>query len=62
LRLPGARFVLVVSPELSRGFSGEGAVLDNLLDDAVTDDAGLIGTTLAFQPRVSPICWSNALA
>ena len=52
LDLPGMRLVLVLSPEVRRGFSGEGAVLDALAADEVEADAELIGMLLAFEPRV----------
>ncbi|NTW39753.1 MAG: SWIM zinc finger family protein [Cellulomonadaceae bacterium] len=58
--LPGARLGLGLSPALSRGFSGEGALLDALArTDAQTDLArrGLVGYDLSeerFFPRVMP--------
>lgn len=54
LELPGMRYVLALSPELSRGFSGEGAVLDTLATDEATGDADLLGALLSFEPRVEP--------
>ncbi|GAA2588176.1 SWIM zinc finger family protein [Actinomadura fulvescens] len=54
LELPGMRYVLTLSPEVRRGFSGEGAVLDALITDEAAGDADLIGTLLAFEPRVEP--------
>lgn len=54
LALPGMTFVLVLSPEVNRGFSGEGAVLDFLAGEEVGQDAELIGALLEFQPRVEP--------
>jgi hypothetical protein len=52
LRLAGMRFVVVLSPELGRGFSGEGAVLDLLGGDEVARDAERLGALLAFEPTV----------
>jgi hypothetical protein len=52
VELPGMRFVVVLSPELSRGFSGEGAVLDHIADDRAVEDAELLGALLAFEPRL----------
>lgn len=49
--LPGMRLVLALSPEPSRGFSGEGAALDALAA-AETGDADQVGALLAFQPWV----------
>ncbi|MEU5879302.1 SWIM zinc finger family protein [Spirillospora sp. NPDC047279] len=54
LELPGMRYVLTLSPEVRRGFSGEGAVLDALITDEAAEDADLIGALLAFEPRVEP--------
>ena len=54
LELPGMRYVLTLSPEVRRGFSGEGAVLDALATDEAAGDADLIGVLLAFEPRVEP--------
>lgn len=52
LDLPGMRYVLTLSPETSRGFSGEGAVLDDLAADETSADADLVGALLAFEPRL----------
>ncbi|MEV4256178.1 SWIM zinc finger family protein, partial [Spirillospora sp. NPDC049652] len=52
LELPGMRYVLTLSPESSRGFSGEGAVLDDLAADETAADAELVGALLAFEPRL----------
>ncbi len=54
LELPGMRYVLTLSPEVRRGFSGEGAVLEALATDEAADDADLLGVLLAFEPRVEP--------
>jgi hypothetical protein len=52
LELPGMRLVLVLSPEVRRGFSGEGAVLGALSGPQAGTDADLVGALLAFEPRV----------
>ncbi|RKS68962.1 SWIM zinc finger protein [Actinomadura pelletieri DSM 43383] len=54
LELPGMRYVLTLSPQHSRGFSGEGAVLDALATDEAAGDADLVGALLSFEPRVDP--------
>ncbi|GAA4242055.1 SWIM zinc finger domain-containing protein [Actinomadura meridiana] len=54
LELPGMRYVLTLSPRHSRGFSGEGAVLDALTTDEAAGDADLVGALLSFEPRVDP--------
>jgi hypothetical protein len=54
LDLPGMRMTLALSPEASRGFSGEGAVLAALAGEDVSDDAEEIGRLLDFQGRIDP--------
>ncbi|MEU5883424.1 SWIM zinc finger family protein [Spirillospora sp. NPDC047279] len=48
------RFVVVLSPEVARGFSGEGAVLGDLAADQGEEDADLVAALLAWEPRVDP--------
>ena len=50
VELPGMRYTLALSPQTWRGFSGEGAVLDDLSGDQVADDADLVGVLLNFSP------------
>ncbi len=52
LTLDDARLVLTLSPESSRGFSGEGGVLAGLADAESADDADLVSALLAFEPRI----------
>ncbi len=52
--LPGARYVLTLSPEPGRGFSGEGAGLAALTAAGATDDAEVLAEHLAFQPGLDP--------
>ncbi|GAA3412112.1 hypothetical protein [Streptosporangium vulgare] len=52
LELPGMRYTLVLSPQAWRGFSGEGAVLDDLSSDLVAGDADLVGILLDFEPTL----------
>lgn len=52
LELDDSRLVLALSPESSRGFSGEGGVLWDLADEDASDDADLISALLAFEPRI----------
>jgi hypothetical protein len=54
LDLPGMRLVLTLSPEIARGFSGEGAVLSALAGDEVIDDAETVAALLAFDARIEP--------
>ncbi|WP_231619192.1 SWIM zinc finger family protein [Nonomuraea sp. SBT364] len=52
LELPGMRYTLAVSPQPWRGFSGEGAVLDDLATDEAAGDADVVGMLLNFEPAV----------
>ena len=46
------RYTLTLSPERWRGFSGEGAVLDDLATDEAENDADVVGMLLNFEPEV----------
>ncbi|HEX7307099.1 SWIM zinc finger family protein [Lentzea sp.] len=50
--LGAQRLTLVLSPEVNRGLSGEGAVLDGLAAGDADTDAELVGALLDFEPRV----------
>ncbi|AXI76863.1 SWIM zinc finger family protein [Peterkaempfera bronchialis] len=52
VELPGMRLTLTLSPDASRGFSGEGAVLDALATDEAAEDAELVSVLLAWEPRI----------
>lgn len=52
LQLPAARVTVVLSPDRSRGFSGEGGVLYDLADDVARSDAQLLTALLAYEPRL----------
>lgn len=52
LTLDDARIVVSLSPDLSRGFSGEGGVLWDLADERSDEDADLVSALLAFEPRI----------
>ncbi len=52
LELQDGRLVVTLSPEVSRGFSGEGGVLRDLSDPTSVDDADLVSALLAFEPRI----------
>jgi hypothetical protein len=52
--LPGARVTVLLSPSVSRGFSGEGAVLDDLADEKAGVDAELLAALLSFEPVLDP--------
>lgn len=55
LGLPGARLTLTLSPEKSRGFSGEGALLTDLASPRAVPDATLVSAVLAYDPRIDPV-------
>ncbi|MBT2442433.1 SWIM zinc finger family protein [Streptomyces sp. ISL-36] len=50
--LPGMRLTLTLSPDASRGFSGEGGVLEALATEEAAGDAELISVLLAWEPRI----------
>ncbi len=50
--LPGMRMTLLLSQDASRGFSGEGGVLNDLATGSAADDADLVSVLLAWEPRV----------
>ncbi|MFI1393928.1 SWIM zinc finger family protein [Streptomyces sp. NPDC020681] len=50
--LPGMRLTLTLSPDVSRGFSGEGGVLEALATEEAAQDAELISVLLAWEPRI----------
>ena len=50
--LPGMRLTLTLSPDASRGFSGEGGVLAALADERTAADADLVSVLLAWEPRI----------
>ncbi|MEV6349181.1 SWIM zinc finger family protein [Actinoplanes sp. NPDC051851] len=52
LSTPSLRLSLTLSPEPQRGFSGEGAVLESLAGDEVSDDADLISALLSWDPTI----------
>ncbi|MFF1464448.1 SWIM zinc finger family protein [Streptomyces sp. NPDC058330] len=52
--LPGMRLTLTLSPEASRGFSGEGGVLEALATDDAEADAEPVSVLLAWEPRIEP--------
>lgn len=52
LQLDEARLVVALSPEVSRGFSGEGGILRDLADDDASADAALLHALLSFDARI----------
>ncbi|WP_149181530.1 SWIM zinc finger family protein [Streptomyces sp. TRM49041] len=52
--LPGMRLTLTLSPDPSRGFSGEGGVLEALATEDAARDAELVSVLLAWEPRIDP--------
>ena len=52
LQLDDARLVVTLSPEVSRGFSGEGGVLRWLADPQSAADADLVSALLAYEPEI----------
>jgi hypothetical protein len=54
LSLDGARFCLVLSPEVARGFSGEGQVLSDLAGSTATQILPRIQASLKWQSIIDP--------
>ena len=50
--LPGARLSIGLSPEKSRGFSGEGSVLQALSNPNTAQNADMLSVLLSFEPRI----------
>lgn len=55
LDLSTARLTLTLSPDVSRGFSGEGALLTALAADASSADEDLLGVLLSWEPVLDPL-------
>lgn len=60
LALDDARMVITLSPDVSRGFSGEGGVLRDLADPHSAADADLVAAMLAYEPRVNILALTAA--
>ncbi|QKW22821.1 SWIM zinc finger family protein [Kitasatospora sp. NA04385] len=54
LAFPGGRLTLTLSPDSSRGFSGEGGLLDLLAADVPAADVDALAALLAWDPRIEP--------
>lgn len=54
LRCPDARFHLALSPEVWRGFSGEGQALHALAEDSGDSIVSQVRAALRWQPRITP--------
>ena len=62
LALHDARVSVTLSPEVSRGFSGEGGVLRDLADPDAGADAELVAALLAFEPRIDIVALATDTA
>jgi hypothetical protein len=51
---PTGRFSILISPELARGFSGEGQMLQRLISGARTDALPQVKAALRWQARIDP--------
>jgi hypothetical protein len=60
LTAPELRLSLTLSPEPSRGFCGEGAVLESLAGDEAADDADLISALLSWDPTIDVAALASA--
>jgi hypothetical protein len=54
LDVPGARFTLAISPEVWRGFSGEGRSLDRLASGSRPATVARVRAALGWAPRLDP--------
>lgn len=52
LELPGVRLLLAITESLTRGYSGEGALLAALASPGVLDDAAVVSALLSFEPVI----------
>jgi len=52
VQLPGARVLIALTEEATRGYSGEGALLESLATPTVLDDAALVSAVLAYEPVI----------
>ncbi|KRD43410.1 hypothetical protein ASE38_03930 [Cellulomonas sp. Root930] len=59
LSLQDARVSVTLSPEVGRGFSGEGGVLRDLADAHSAADADLVSALLAFEPRIDVLALAS---
>ena len=57
--LPGARLSIGLSPEKSRGFSGEGSVLQALSNPSVAENADMLSVLLSFEPRIEAVSYTH---
>ena len=52
IELADARMIVTLSPDVRRGFSGEGGVLEDLADEQAAEDADLVSVLLSWEPRI----------
>ncbi|MDI6024573.1 SWIM zinc finger family protein [Leucobacter sp. UT-8R-CII-1-4] len=62
LELPHARMLITLTPNASRGYSGEGALLASLATPDVQEHAATLSALLSFDPRIDVAALSNAAA
>ncbi|MDR1633912.1 MAG: SWIM zinc finger domain-containing protein [Bifidobacteriaceae bacterium] len=60
LGLPGMRLTATLSPDKSRGFSGEGGLLGDLAHPGAIGDADLVAALLAYEPAIDLAALSAA--
>jgi len=52
VHLPGARLLVALTESVTRGYSGEGALLESLASPTVLDDAAIVSAVLAYEPVI----------
>jgi len=61
VQMPDSRFFIVLSPNASRGFSGEGQALNDLVDCPKTEELSKVKAELQWQAKISPQVLSKKL-
>lgn len=62
LELPHARLLITLTPSVSRGYSGEGALLSSLATPEVQEHAATLSALLSFDPLIDIEALSSAAA
>ncbi|MFT3943265.1 MAG: hypothetical protein QM705_05495 [Ancrocorticia sp.] len=58
--LPGAKLVIALTESITRGYSGEGSLLEALASHTSLDDASLVNAALSFEPIINVHLLSKA--
>ncbi len=58
--LPGAKLIIALTESVTRGYSGEGSLLEALASPTSLDDASLVNAALTFEPAINVHLLSKA--